>query len=103
MLTQEIIDAIKTAPETVEWRKDSSGVWHPFCFNNTSLILAINSEWRIKPKPYEAKHIIYLLHTPSPNEGGNFFEYILGKAVWGKFPVNSCNKKYEITVREVLE
>ena len=103
-LTQEILDAIREAPETVEWSA-LGNIWHNYQkvppIDKFEEI--INYEWRIKPKPYEARHEIWLDKTPKPDSKGNIFAYVFGDNIWNQTQTEHCTKRFEIIVRELLE
>ncbi len=110
-LTQEILDAIREAPETVEWRLFEDLEWHSYTLYPPTVAFnsAIRFQWRIKPKPYEARHEIYLSKTPEPlkqYKAENLMELLLGSSnSWYQEPITevNCNKRYEIIVREMPE
>lgn len=106
MLTEEILKAIREQPENVEWFSKSEDKWIslnkvPFI----ALVNAVDAQWRIKPKPYEARHEIWLSDTPDPipekrSIGGFLFgEYVM----WCKTAEITGYKKFEIIIREVVE
>lgn len=106
-LTQEILDAIRTNPETVEWFNSYDNCWVQY--NKEECFLYINdaamAEWRIKPKPYEARHVVYLRDVPKPEkESGGVFPFLFGYTnEWRPSMYKDCSKKFEIIVREVVE
>lgn len=106
-LNQSILDAIRTQPENVECRSADNCIWLPLTeMQGMRLLGAINNyQWRIKPKPYEARHIVYLRETPKPEENSSgLISYLFGlNNDWMYRKWKDCTKKFEIIVREVVE
>lgn len=107
-LTQEILDAIRTQPENVEWRKLYTDEWFPFKGVYLSLKTAINEiEWRIKPKPYEEKHEVYF---KSAKDAELFWigSHISDRILFNWYDIKmkkdeQYTKKFEIIVRECTD
>lgn len=109
MLNQAIIDAIKDGKE-VEFYCLASKAYvllygNNYTRGNYTFSYLMNAQWRIKPKPYEAKHIFYVNSTPKPEIDVSFFhELLLGAGnPWSTKSDPMARKKIEITVREVLD
>lgn len=109
-LTAEILQAIREQPENVECRSTDGCIWLPLTeMQGMRLLGAVNNyQWRIKPKPYEARHVLYLDKTPEPIHPDNahtLMNYLLGNNAWyhKPLPEEHCTKKYEIIVREIVE
>lgn len=112
-LTQEILTAIKNSPETVEWQVSKDYDWINYVRNSpcANIGTAINYNWRIKKKPYEARHEIWVSATPlvaRENKLDQHFaslsELLLGYTNnWSEVKSDSCTKKVEIIIREIIE
>jgi hypothetical protein len=106
MLTQSILDAIRTAPETVEWKRHTKDSWSRYIeFPNIDFKFALESHWRIKPKPYEMRLTLWLNGVPNHIENGaTLGRRLFGDNVtWSPIKEEEHNKKYEFTIREVVE
>lgn len=107
MLTTEILEAIKNAPETVEVQCYGSTDWISYAHIPISLNQAIhNSQWRIKTKSYDSTHIVWLKDNPEPAPYSDLINlFLLGKDTnkWSPVKTEKYSKKFEIIVREIQE
>lgn len=107
-LDQNILEAIRTQPENVEWRYYTDGEWIKYSPRDTQELDDIfKAQWRIKPKPYEARHEVYF---KSAKDAELFWigSHITNKTLFGWYDISinkneQYAKKFEIIVREVVE
>ena len=101
MITQEILEAHKEG-KLIQFKDGND--WIDMVYNMSIDFLVIN-EFRIKPIPYKKEHNIWLNKIPKPESDEDnlkdiLFGYTTFLSIW---PTSTVNKRFKITVEEVIE
>ena len=104
MITIEVLEAIKNK-ETVQFKNAGSNDWSDIDLANILSNYFIMGDWRIKPKPYKKEHLFFLSLCPENTNPNSIRldEVLFGDSIASKNYTSHFNKKFKVTVEEVVE